>query len=159
MVFDASSKGKGHKSLNDCLNPSPPLNTRLHDILLRFREFEYSFCSDIQGAAFRIGMAEEVIGYLRFFWFPDKQDLKSYKILRMTRVPFGVTSSPFVLAATIKYHIRKYKQERREDYEMLNSSFYVDDLFYCANTVNEALDLSISAVENSQKYEPEFAKI
>ncbi|GBN17638.1 hypothetical protein AVEN_58685-1, partial [Araneus ventricosus] len=147
MVFDASPKGKGHKSLNDCLAPGPPLNPKILDVLLRFREFVYAFCSDIQGAFLTIGIAEEDRDYLRFFWFPDKQDSKSYKILRMTRVPFGVTSSPFMLAATIKYHIRKYKQERSEAYEMLNSSLYVDDLFYGANTVNEALDLSTSAVE------------
>ncbi|GBL75970.1 hypothetical protein AVEN_243472-1 [Araneus ventricosus] len=30
---------------------------------------------------------------------------------------------------------------------MLNSSLYVDDLFYGATTINEALDLSTSAVE------------
>ncbi|GBN08579.1 hypothetical protein AVEN_264857-1 [Araneus ventricosus] len=112
MVFDSSSKGKGHKSLNDCLTPGPPLNPRILDVLLRFREFEYAFCSDIQGAFLTIGIAEEDRDYLKFFWFPDKQDSKSYKILRKTRVPLGVTSSPFMLAANIKYHIRKYKQER-----------------------------------------------
>ncbi|GBN17821.1 hypothetical protein AVEN_54267-1 [Araneus ventricosus] len=101
MVFDASPKGKGHKSLNDCLAPGPPLNPKILDVLLRFREFVYAFCSDIQGAFLTIGIAEEDRDYLRFFWFPDKQDSKSYKILRMTRVPFGVTSSPFMLAATI----------------------------------------------------------
>ncbi|GBM89320.1 hypothetical protein AVEN_120893-1 [Araneus ventricosus] len=109
MVFHASSKGQGHKSLNDCLTSGPPLNPRILDVLLRFCEFESAFCSDIQGAFLTIGIAEEHRDYLRFFWFPDKQDSKSYKILRMTRVPFGVTSSPFMLAATIKYHIRKYK--------------------------------------------------
>ncbi|GBM44588.1 hypothetical protein AVEN_250567-1 [Araneus ventricosus] len=112
MVFDVSSKGKLHKSLNDCLAPGPPLNPKILDVLLRFREFEYAFCSDIQGAFLTIGIVEEDRDYLRFFWFPDKQDSKFYKILRMTHVPFGVTSSPFMLATTIKYHIRKYKQEQ-----------------------------------------------
>ncbi|GBO34395.1 hypothetical protein AVEN_122265-1 [Araneus ventricosus] len=48
MVFNASSKGKEHKSLNDCLTPGPPLNPRILDVLLRFHEFEYAICSDIQ---------------------------------------------------------------------------------------------------------------
>ncbi|GBL80163.1 hypothetical protein AVEN_29147-1 [Araneus ventricosus] len=83
MVFDAPSKGKGHKSLNDCLTPGPPLNPRSLDVLLRFREFEYAFCSDIQGAFLTIGISEEDRDYFRFFLFPGKQDSNSYKILRM----------------------------------------------------------------------------
>ncbi|GBN43715.1 hypothetical protein AVEN_78784-1 [Araneus ventricosus] len=59
MVFDASSKGKGHKSLNVCLTPGPPLNSRVLNVLLRFRKFEYAFCSDIKGAFLTIGIAEE----------------------------------------------------------------------------------------------------
>ncbi|GFQ64059.1 reverse transcriptase domain-containing protein [Trichonephila clavata] len=66
----------------------------------------------------------------------------------MTRVPFGVTSSPFVLAATIKYHIRKYKEKCRETFEMLNTSLYVDDLFACSSeSVSKAFDLSKNAIE------------
>ncbi|GFT51150.1 reverse transcriptase domain-containing protein, partial [Nephila pilipes] len=67
----------------------------------------------------------------------------------MTRVPFGVTSSPFILAATIKFHIRKYSQDQEylETCEILNSALYVDDLFYGANTVDKALKLSQCAVE------------
>ncbi|XP_055929765.1 uncharacterized protein LOC129960379 [Argiope bruennichi] len=111
MVFDASSKGKGCKSLNVCLTPSPPLNPRNLDVLLRFSEFEYAFCSDIQGAFLKIGIAKEDRDYLRFFWFPDDQVSKSHKILRMTRVLFGVTSSPFMLSATIKCHSRELKDK------------------------------------------------
>ncbi|GBM61411.1 hypothetical protein AVEN_70772-1 [Araneus ventricosus] len=66
MVFDASSTGKEYKSLNDCLTPGPPLKSRILDVLLRFREFEYPFCSDIQGAFLTIGIAEEDRDYLRF---------------------------------------------------------------------------------------------
>ncbi|GFX20189.1 reverse transcriptase domain-containing protein [Trichonephila clavipes] len=109
MVFDASSKGRDCKSLNECLYAGPPLNPRIIDVILRFREYEHAFCSDIQGAFLTIGIAEEDRDYLRFFWFPNDGDAKSYKIMRMNRVPFGVTLSPFILAATIKFHIRKYK--------------------------------------------------
>ncbi|GFU62671.1 reverse transcriptase domain-containing protein [Trichonephila clavipes] len=50
MVFDASSKGRDCKSLNECLYAGPPLNPRIIDVILRFREYEHAFCSDIQGA-------------------------------------------------------------------------------------------------------------
>ncbi|GFV89309.1 reverse transcriptase domain-containing protein [Trichonephila clavipes] len=148
MVFDASSKGRDCKSLNECLYASPPLNLRIIDVILRFREYEYAFCSDIQGEFLTIGIAEEDRDYLRFFWFPNDGDAKSYKIMRMNRVPFGVTLSPFVLAATIKFHTRKYKEDYRETYEMLNTSLYVDDLFVgSSESINKAFNLSKNAIE------------
>ncbi|GFX57644.1 integrase catalytic domain-containing protein [Trichonephila clavipes] len=66
----------------------------------------------------------------------------------MNRVPFGVTLSPFILAATIKFHIRKYKEDYRETYELLNTSLYVDDLFAgSSESVYKAFDLSKNAIE------------
>ncbi|GBM08480.1 hypothetical protein AVEN_47091-1 [Araneus ventricosus] len=58
---------------------------------------------------------------------------------------FGVTCSPFVLAATIKTHIKKYKEKHPFAYEMLNES-YVDDLFYGSCTIQDAFTLSSDAV-------------
>ncbi|GFY39355.1 uncharacterized protein TNIN_396431 [Trichonephila inaurata madagascariensis] len=84
----------GTISLNECLYAGPPLNPRIIDVILRSRDYEHAFCSDIQGAFLTIGIAEEDRDYLRFFWFPY-EDVKSYKIMRMNRVPFGVTLSPF----------------------------------------------------------------
>ncbi|GFS54408.1 integrase catalytic domain-containing protein [Trichonephila clavipes] len=148
MVFDASSKGRDCKSLNECLYAGPPLNPRIIDVILRFHEYEYAFCSDIQGAFLTIGIAEEDRDHLRFFWFPNDGDAKSYKIMRMNRVPFGVTLSPFILAATIKFHIRKYKEDYRETYELLNTSLYVDDLFAgSSESVYKAFDLSKDSIE------------
>ncbi|GBM23688.1 hypothetical protein AVEN_187976-1 [Araneus ventricosus] len=59
---------------------------------------------------------------------------------------FGVTCSPFVLAATIKTHIKKYKEKHPFAYEMLNESLYVDDLFYGSSTIQDAFTLSSDAV-------------
>ncbi|GFT87126.1 reverse transcriptase domain-containing protein [Trichonephila clavipes] len=66
----------------------------------------------------------------------------------MNRVPFGVTLSPFVLARTITFLLRKYKEDYRETFEMLNSSLYVDDLFAgSSESVSKAFDLSKNAIE------------
>ncbi|GFW96966.1 integrase catalytic domain-containing protein [Trichonephila clavipes] len=106
------------------------------------------FDASSKGAFLTIGIAEEDRDYLRFFWFPYDGDAKSYKIMRMNRVPFGVTLSPFILAATIKFHIRKYKEDYRETYELLNTSLYVDDLFAgSSESVYKAFDLSKDAIE------------
>ncbi|GFV88575.1 uncharacterized protein TNCV_1243851 [Trichonephila clavipes] len=66
----------------------------------------------------------------------------------MNCVPFGVILSPFILAATIKFHIRKYKEDYKETYELLNTSLYVDDLFAgSSESVYKAFDLSKDAIE------------
>ncbi|GFY15994.1 reverse transcriptase domain-containing protein [Trichonephila clavipes] len=106
------------------------------------------FDASSKGAFLTIGIAEEDRDYLRLFWFPNDGDAKSYKIMRMKRVLFGVTLSPFILAATIKFHTRKYKEDNRETYELLNTSLYVDDLFACSSeSVNKVFDLSKNGIE------------
>ncbi|GFT24631.1 reverse transcriptase domain-containing protein [Nephila pilipes] len=125
------------------------MNPSILNVLLKFRKYQYAFSSDTQGVFLTIGIDEKDRDYLRYFWFQNENDSKSYKILRMTRMPFGVTSSPVIFAATIKFHIRKYSQDQEyhETSEMLNSALYVDNLFYGANTVDKVLNLSQSAVE------------
>ncbi|XP_064488518.1 uncharacterized protein LOC135400618 [Ornithodoros turicata] len=46
----------------------------------------------------------------------------------MTRVPFGTTSSPFLLAATLQHHLRSLKDEYPVTCTLLSESLYVDDL-------------------------------
>ena len=79
----------------------------LFDVLLRFRVNQVALTSDIEKAFLMVGMAEEDRDVLRFLWV-DAIDKPSPEIvvLRFTRVVFGVSSSPFLLNATIKHHIR-----------------------------------------------------
>ncbi|GFT12481.1 uncharacterized protein NPIL_470071 [Nephila pilipes] len=63
-------------------------------------------------------------------------------VYRFNRVKFGVSSSPFLLAATIRHHIEKYKHEFPETVEILDRSYYVDDLISSGNEFEEALQTS-----------------
>ncbi|GFU12575.1 integrase catalytic domain-containing protein [Trichonephila clavipes] len=67
IVFDASSRGKGALSLNDCLESGPNLNPDLLKIILRFRLHKIAFCADIQGASLEIEIVEEDRQFLNFF--------------------------------------------------------------------------------------------
>ncbi|GFX07474.1 uncharacterized protein TNCV_5091891 [Trichonephila clavipes] len=63
----------------------------------------------------------------------------------MKRVLFGVKSSPFLLAATIKHHLKKYVDIFSDTFNHLNQSLYVDD-FLCGNvSVQEALTTCIES--------------
>ena len=51
------------------------------------------------------------------------------KILkRFARVAFGLSSSPFLLNATLKHHILKYEHENADFLQRLLQSLYVDDI-------------------------------
>lgn len=66
---------------------------------------------------------------LRFLWLTGRPDAKNttLRVLRMTRVVFGVSSSPFLLAATIRNHLEKYQTSHPQVINTLKDSLYVDD--------------------------------
>ena len=62
-----------------------------------------------------VSIAEEDRDVLRFLWVDDiEKKNPEIVVLRFTRVVFGVCSSPFLLNATLKYHIERYKNEDPE---------------------------------------------
>lgn len=63
----------------------------------------------------------------------------------MTRVPFGASPSPFLLAATVRHHLKKYEQTNPNITEILNKCFYVDDLICSVPSVAEAITFSLCA--------------
>ncbi|GBO41698.1 hypothetical protein AVEN_214366-1 [Araneus ventricosus] len=140
ICFDASSKSKGQVSLNDLLYSGPNLNPELLRIVLKFRIGKIAMCADIQRAFLEIGIKENDRKYLQFLWGQDNGtclDLEGQPIraLKMKRVPFGVNCSPFILAATIRTHLKKYPH--LEVTQKLND-LYVDDFLCSVETLPKA---------------------
>ncbi|GBM42553.1 hypothetical protein AVEN_140270-1 [Araneus ventricosus] len=140
ICFDASSKSKGQVSLNDLLYRGPNLNPELLRIVLKFRIGKIAMCADIQRAFLEIGIKENDRKYLQFLWGQDNGtclDLEGQPIraLKMKRVPFGVNCSPFILAATIRTHLKKYPH--LEVTQKLND-LYVDDFLCSVETLPKA---------------------
>ena len=61
--------------------------------------------------------------------------------LRFTRVVFGVTSSPFLLNATIRHHLEKFTSTCPDLVTKLVKSFYVDDVVTGARDEEQAYTL------------------
>ena len=79
---------------------------------------------------------------LRFLWVDDiEKKNPEIMVLRFTRVVFGVCSSPFLLNATLKHHIERYKNEDPEFVDQFLRSIYVDDLSSGAADNNAAYEL------------------
>lgn len=130
VVYDASAKsGKEGTSLNDCLHKGPSLTPLLFDILIRFREKRVALIGDIEKAFLNIEVDKEDRDFLRFLWFDDVYDPTSKVVVyRFCRVVFGLNASPFLLNATLRHHISKFKDEDTEFVRKMTESFYVDDL-------------------------------
>ena len=78
-----------------------------------------------------ISVAEDDRDALRFLWFDDPlSEEPKIIVFRFARVAFGLSSSPFLLNATLKHHIMMYENEDPELVQKLLQSLYVDDIIY-----------------------------
>jgi hypothetical protein len=122
-VFDASAKCGGLPSLNDCLEKGPNLIELVPDVLTRFRLKRFGVVSDIKKAFLQVSVRREDRDFLRFLWWENGK----LQLYRHCRVVFGVSSSPFLLAATINYHLDRTPCGNEAVVEVLKKSFYVDN--------------------------------
>lgn len=141
VVYDASARSTG-PSLNDCLHPGPKFDQRIFDLLLRFRMHRVALIADIEKAFLMVSVAPDDRNTLRFLWVDDvSKENPRIVAFRFTRVVFGVSSSPFLLNATIRYHLEAHLESHPVVVERLLNSFYVDDVITGASTEGEAFSL------------------
>ena len=131
-VFDASAVSYNGVSLNDCLECGPSLNPDLVEVLIRFRKWKVALTADITRAFLQIKLCREDQDVHRFLW----QNNENVRIMRFVRVPFGNKSSPFLLNATVKHHLKLYPPSDIVD--DLNTNLYVDDWLSGADTIADA---------------------
>ena len=137
VVYDASARERvDQPSLNDCLQPGPPLQNLLWNILVRVRFHPVVITGDLQKAFLQIRIREEERDALRFHWkHPHQSNVETY---RFTRALFGLTSSLFLLGGVINQHLISWEEKHPEIVEELRRSLYVDDLLTGGATVEEA---------------------
>ena len=141
VVYDSSAKCQGVPSLNNCLYSGTNFEQHILDILQRFRTYRIAFTADVEKAFLMIFVSEKDRDALRFLWVDDiKEDTPEVSCkFRFTCVVFGVTSSPFLLNATIQYHLKKYEASYKDLVDNLLKSICVDDIVSGAQDDKEAL--------------------
>ena len=139
-VFDASTKGVNGYSLNDCVEAGPNLIPNLVEVLLRFRRWKYGLTADISKAFLQIRVRKEDQDVHRFLW--DVRD--QVRVMRFDRVVFGNASSPFLLNATIKFHLNKFCDSKVVT--ELKQNLYVDDWLTGADFQDEVAGMVTEAV-------------
>ena len=109
VVYDASAKTKkSNPSLNECLHRVPVILEGICGLLMIFRTKKVGIIADIEKAFLQIGLQPKERDVTRLLWLKDinlpvtPTNTITY---RFARVPFGITSSTFLLGATIKHNL------------------------------------------------------
>ncbi|GFY36932.1 integrase catalytic domain-containing protein [Trichonephila clavipes] len=148
IVFDASSHKRGKFSLNDSLHIGPNLYPDLFELLLSFRKHPIAFTVDIKQAFLNVELDDFDKNVTKFLWTDNPESFsESLEVLRFNRVLFGINSSPFLLTATMKYHLKKYSSLSPQTHELLNKFLYVDDVLGGQSTVSSAYTTSVECVQ------------
>ena len=151
IVFDASAHAPYAFSLNDMLEKGDNLIPELFRILLNFRTGRIGLIADIEKAFLQVSIAGEGRDALSFLWYKteiqQEVELPEVQTYRMTRVTFGVKSSPFLLTATIKKHLKLLSEIYPQTTSILENSFYIDDLVWSTNVTEDAKELCENATE------------
>ncbi|XP_070550260.1 uncharacterized protein [Ptychodera flava] len=146
IVYDASAKvGKESKNLNECLYRGPVMLQNLCGLLMRFRLPKIAIIADIEKAFLQVGLQNPDRDVTRFFWLKDHKDPHvegNIQIYRFCRVPFGVISSPFLLAATVDHHLKKYESPTAEK---VRENIYVDNLITGTGSSEQAYNFYTEA--------------
>ena len=146
IVYDASAKTrKSAQSLNDCLYRGPVMLPNLYGLLLRFRMSSIGIIADIEKAFLNVGLQVNDRDVTRFIWLKDPTNTNldnNLQIYRFCRVPFGVISSPFLLGATISYHLCSSDNPFAKD---IHRDIYVDNLITGVDTIDKGKSLYTEA--------------
>ncbi|XP_057296268.1 uncharacterized protein LOC130625227 [Hydractinia symbiolongicarpus] len=139
IVYDASAKTKkSNQSLNECLHRGPVILEDLAGLLMRFRTKKIGLIADIEKAFLQISIQPQDRDVTRLLWLkdinrpPTKENLEEY---RFTRVPFGIISSPFLLAVTVQNHL---EQNSTPEALQIKDDIYVDNLITGKDDQEEA---------------------
>ncbi|GFQ81445.1 integrase catalytic domain-containing protein [Trichonephila clavata] len=112
---------------------------------IRGNDSGLSLTADVKSAFLRIELDLRDREFTRFFW-TDNLNNNPY-VLNFTRVLFGLRPSPYLLAATLKHHFKKYKEQYPHTFDLLNSSIYVDDFICGRNDVPDALRTTLECLQ------------
>ncbi|XP_055910900.1 uncharacterized protein LOC129945266 [Eupeodes corollae] len=142
IVFDASARSEFSPSLNDLLHVGANLLPDVLKILLNFRLGRYGIVADVEKAFLQIELNKKDRDSHRFLWYNTEEGIAEY---RMTRVTFGVNCSPFLLTATLRFHL-KNEIQFQPTCNILMNSFYMDDFAASCNTEEEGKRIGEEAV-------------
>ena len=143
VVFDGSATSPNGVSLNDALDPGPNLTQHIMSAIVSFRLSRIVITADVSLAFLQVAVQESDRDYLRFVWVREGCQRES----RFRRVPFGVTSSPFLLQHVLHHHLSQCEDALPESVDLIRRGLYVDDISIGCDDQSEVLLRRAEAIE------------
>lgn len=124
VVFAANVPTSSNKSLNDIQYVGPPLQNEIFSILLRFRQYQFVACADIEKMYRQIMIQSDQRNLQLILWRCNKDE--PIKVYRLNTVTYGTTSAPYLSMRCLK----QLALECNDDViaRVISEDFYVDDL-------------------------------
>ena len=138
LVFNAARQF-AEGSLNEFLMAGPNNVPDLANVLLKFRKYRYTFMADIVQMFMNVLADERDQPFLRFFHRNVRTG--AVQVFQCTRLPFGLSCSPFLAVETVKHAARTLKEQFPFASEVLNTSAIVDDIITSVNTTQDLCEL------------------
>ena len=112
VVYDCSA---GNPSLNDCLYRGAVYagqdEKAVYTFLARSRLHPNLLVSDLEKAFLQIRLRDEDKDSNRLLWPANPEVSDKPQTFRFTRVTFGIISSPYLLGATVEFHLKNHNSE------------------------------------------------
>ncbi|GFX53933.1 integrase catalytic domain-containing protein [Trichonephila clavipes] len=141
VVFNASSKTKNGKSLNDVLMTGPKLQTEIFNHLIKFRSYRVAFAADIEKLYRQILILDEDCSYQRIVWRATPSDsLKSFELQTIT---YGTSCAPFLALRMLQQLYQDEEQNFLLAAKIARENIYIDDLLLGADTEVETKSIII----------------
>ena len=131
-VFDASAKNPWGLSANDIMETGPALQPDIVAMTIKWRRWRVALSGDVEKAFLQIVLNPKDRDMFRFLLLREG----GVKHCRFARVPFGGTSSPFLLNAVLRHHLSLFPGNPVA--EELKECIYVDNVLTGADTEEEA---------------------
>ena len=154
-LCNAASEFEGH-SLNKSLFIGPDLLQNLELIIVWFREKSFGMSADIEAMFLQVQVPPEDAKYLRFVWRENQSDdISTYEYPRRI---FGAKDSP----TCANYALQRTAMDNEEEFPVasiiVKRNFYMDDLLYFAENIQDAKSLKQNLISLLQKGGFKFSK-
>ncbi|XP_045501378.1 uncharacterized protein LOC123698678 [Colias croceus] len=137
VVFDASANTSNNKSLNNIQYTGPPLQNDIFSILLRFRQYKYVACADIQKMYRQILIQSDQRNLQLILWRNNRN--LPLQLYMLNTVTYGTASAPFLSMRCLKQLALDCNDELVA--RTINEDFFVDDLITGSNDLESLMEL------------------
>ncbi|CAG9090548.1 unnamed protein product [Plutella xylostella] len=147
VVFNGSARGTNGHSLNDLMESGPNLQQDMLSLLIKWRKHRFVITADIEKMFRQTWIHPEDQKLQKIIWRDTPSEpLQEYQL---TTISYGQKSAPFLAMMTL----RKLARDEKPNYQSSNAcdvietSFFMDDLVHGCNTIAEAKQLKQDLIE------------